>query len=172
MKKKVVNYVNNKTLYEVLKVYHKEYHEAKENGTELPRIPEYAGLAIQLIANKLASKSNFSGYSFKEEMISDGIENCILYLYNFNPEKTNNPFAYITQVIKFAFIRRIQKEERQQYIKLKLRQSYQIDHFDTCAQVEDMNDIANEFIKNYENKLTTKKKPVKVTGNTVTKFLE
>jgi DNA-directed RNA polymerase specialized sigma24 family protein len=57
---------------------------------------------------------------FKDDMISDGIENCIQYLHNFNPEKSQNPFAYFTQIIHFAFLRRIQKEKRQLEIKNKI----------------------------------------------------
>jgi len=52
-------------------------------------------------------------------MVSDGIENCLMYLHNFNPDKSKNPFAYFTQIIYYAFIRRIQKEQKQQYIKHK-----------------------------------------------------
>ena len=53
-------------------------------------------------------------------MISDGIENCLQYMSNFNPEKSNNPFAYFTQIIYYAFIRRIQKEKKQQDVKAKV----------------------------------------------------
>ena len=53
-------------------------------------------------------------------MISDGIENCLQYIHNFNPEKSNNPFAYFTQIIYYAFIRRIQKEKKQAHVKHQL----------------------------------------------------
>ena len=57
---------------------------------------------------------------FKEDMISDGIENCVQYIHNFNPEKSKNPFAYFTQIIHYAFLRRIQREKRQLEIKNKI----------------------------------------------------
>ena len=57
---------------------------------------------------------------FKEDMISDGIENCVQYVHNFNPEKSKNPFAYFTQIIHYAFLRRIQREKRQPEIKNKI----------------------------------------------------
>ena len=53
-------------------------------------------------------------------MISDGIENCVQYIHNFNPEKSQNPFAYFTQIIHYAFLRRIQREKRQLEIKNKI----------------------------------------------------
>ena len=63
---------------------------------------------------------NFVNYMFKEDMISDGIENCVQYIHNFNPEKSKNPFAYFTQIIHYAFLRRIQREKRQLEIKNKI----------------------------------------------------
>lgn len=118
-KRKVSHYVNNKRLLEEMTVYRKLYYEAKDRGEDRPPIPEYIGECIYLIATRLATKPNFYGYSYKDEMISDGIENCMNYLYNFDPEKTSNPFAYFTQIIYYAFLRRIQKEKKQVYIKHK-----------------------------------------------------
>ena len=56
------------------------------------------------IANHLSFKPNFVNYMFKEDMISDGIENCVQYVHNFDPEKSQNPFAYFTQIIHYAFL--------------------------------------------------------------------
>ena len=53
-------------------------------------------------------------------MVCDGIENCVQYINNFNPDKSKNPFAYFTQIIHYAFLRRIQKEKRQLDIKQKI----------------------------------------------------
>lgn len=69
------------------------------------------------IATHLAHKPNFAGYSFKDEMVCDGIENCLQYIHNFDPKKSKNPFAYFTQIIFYAFLRRIQKEKKQLYTK-------------------------------------------------------
>jgi hypothetical protein len=112
-------YIDNKKLYTEMIKYITSLAEAKEQGVELPRIPNYIGESILKIANRLSTRPNFIGYSFREEMISDGIENCLMYLHNFNPDKSTNPFAYFTQIIWYAFIRRIQKEQKQQYIKHK-----------------------------------------------------
>ena len=72
------------------------------------------------IANGLSYRPNFINYTYKQEMISDGIENCLQYIHNFNPEKSKNPFAYFTQIIYYAFIRRIQKEKKQTHVKHKM----------------------------------------------------
>ena len=68
-------------------------------------------------------------------MISDGIENCLQYCSNFNPDKSNNPFAYFTQIIYYAFIRRIQKEKKQQHIRHKIIENMSVD---VLAVGEDM----------------------------------
>jgi hypothetical protein len=113
------HYVDNKKLYTEMIIYLNQLAEAKKQGSELPRVSEYIGKTIYLIANRLATKPNFAGYSYKDEMISDGIENCLMYLHNFDPDKSKNPFAYFTTIIYYAFLRRIQREQKQQYIKQK-----------------------------------------------------
>src|ERR1700741_3190696 len=115
----MANYINNKQFLEAMTAYRDKYYEWEAAGKGKPKIPDYIGECIWHIANNLAKKSNFSSYTrhWKEEMIGDGIENCIMYLHNFNPEKSNNPFAYFTRIIWFAFIRRIQREKKAQYIE-------------------------------------------------------
>jgi hypothetical protein len=165
------NYVNNPDLLKEMKIYVEGYSIAKNKGEEPPKVSNYIGECILLIANRLANKPNFSGYSFKEEMISDGIENCLMYLHNFNPEKSNNPFAYFTQIIKFAFIRRIQKEKKQHYVKIKNFENLQLTDMIINNELKtvDLNDISNSFVKDYENQLTVKKKPGTV-ANSVNRF--
>lgn len=114
------HYVDNKKLFTVLVQYKADIEDRSKKGLEPPPIPEYVGLCILQIANKLSTKSNFVNYMFREEMISDGIENCINYMHNFNPEKSQNPFAYFTQIIHYAFLRRIQREKKQMEIKNKI----------------------------------------------------
>ena len=85
-----------------------------------PPIPNYIGDCFLKIATHLSFKPNFVNYMFKDDMICDGIENCVQYIHNFNPEKSQNPFAYFTQIIHYAFLRRIQKEKKQIEIKNKI----------------------------------------------------
>lgn len=117
--KKKKYYVNNAQLLESMKKYRADVEEYEKNGGREPRLSDYVGQCIMLISKKLASRPNFSGYSFREEMESDAIENCVMAAKNFDPNRSNNPFAYFTQVAWNAFIRRISKEKKQSYIKHK-----------------------------------------------------
>jgi len=119
-KKKSEHYVNNKQLLEALIVYREGVAHAKENDLPKPRITNYLGECFLKIATHLSYKPNFVNYMFRDDMISDGIENCVQYIHNFDPEKSRNPFAYFTQIIHYAFLRRIQKEKKQLDIKTKI----------------------------------------------------
>ena len=133
-RKKTEHYVNNKELLEAMIVYRSKVLKAKEIYFKKykedppktgawegkPPIPNYLGSCFLKIATHLSYKPNFVNYMFREDMISDGIENCVQYINNFNPEKSRNPFAYFTQVIHYAFLRRIQKEKKQLDIKTKI----------------------------------------------------
>ena len=121
-RKRVVSehYVNNKEFLEALVVFKAKCATAKEAGEPRPRISNYIGECFLKIATHLSYKPNFVNYMFREDMICDGIENCVQYIENFNPEKSKNPFAYFTQIIYYAFLRRIQKEKRQLEIKNKI----------------------------------------------------
>ena len=118
------HYVDNKQLFEAMKEFKQECAEAEEEGEEQPPISNYIGSCIMKIAEHLATKPNFSNYTYKDEMISDGIENCVKYAANFDPEKSKNPFSYFTQIIWYAFIRRIKKEKRQAEMKYKFFEKY------------------------------------------------
>ena len=119
-RKRSEHYVNNKEFLEALIVYRTKVQEAKDQGLPKPRITNYIGECFLKIATHLSYKPNFVNYMFREDMISDGIENCVQYIHNFDPEKSKNPFAYFTQIIHYAFLRRIQKEKKQLDIKSKI----------------------------------------------------
>ena len=133
-KKKSEHYVNNKQLLEALIVYREKVAYAKENDLEKPRITNYLGECFLKIATHLSYKPNFVNYMFRDDMISDGIENCVQYIHNFDPEKSRNPFAYFTQIIHYAFLRRIQKEKKQLDIKTKIIER---SGFDEVMMVDD-----------------------------------
>ena len=119
-RKRSEHYVNNKEFLAALIKYREDKEIAEMKGLPKPPIPRYIGECFLKIANHLSFKPNFVNYMFKEDMISDGIENCVQYIHNFNPEKSQNPFAYFTQIIHYAFLRRIQREKRQLEIKNKI----------------------------------------------------
>ena len=131
------HYVNNKEFLAALIKYREDKEIAEIRGLPKPVIPRYIGECFLKIANHLSFKPNFVNYMFKEDMISDGIENCVQYIHNFNPEKSQNPFAYFTQIIHYAFLRRIQREKRQLEIKNKiLERSGYSEVFDDNNRIE------------------------------------
>lgn len=174
------HYVDNKKLYQAIVEYKKIVKEKEELGLPRPPIPTYIGHCMLMIANRLSLKPNFINYSYREEMISDGIENCVCYFDNYNPDRYDNPFAYFTQIIYFAFLRRIQKEKKQLYIKHKsLENSFIMNElveqgeFDdgefTPTYVDLENENMNEFIRLFEDNLDKKRKKRK---KGVEKFIE
>ena len=114
------HYVNNKEFLEALVIFKAQCARAEEAGEKRPPISNYIGECFLKIATHLSYKPNFVNYMFREDMICDGIENCLQYIDNFDPEKSKNPFAYFTQIIYYAFLRRIQKEKKQLEIKGKI----------------------------------------------------
>jgi hypothetical protein len=113
------HYIDNKKFLEEIINYKKEVKKAKRENLPKPGVNNYIGQCFMDIAENLAKKPNFANYPFKEEMIGDAVENCMMYTTNFDPAKSKNPFAFFTQIIFYAFLRRIQKEKKQLYIKMK-----------------------------------------------------
>ena len=142
-KKKPEHYVNNAEFLEAMKGYRKAVNKAKKEKQTKPPVTDYIGSCFLKIANHLSYRPNFINYTFRDDMISDGIENCLQYLDNFNPAKSSNPFAYFTQIIYYAFIRRIQKEKKQTTIKHKLIMDSNYD--DVALQPGDDAEFKNQF---------------------------
>ena len=151
-KKKKPHYVNNKEFLAAMVEFKQMVADAEAEGEPKPRVPNYIGECFLKIANHLSYRPNFINYTYKEEMISDGIENCLQYINNFNPEKSNNPFAYFTQIIYFAFIRRITKEKKQSKIKDKLLKRSNIEEMIVLQDHDEASVYQqqyNEFIEKY-----------------------
>ena len=144
-KKQSIHYINNKEFLEAITEYRERVQAAKEAGLEKPRVTNYLGECMVKIANHLAYKSNFVNYTFRDEMILDGIENCITYIDNFDPEKSKNPFAYFTQITYYAFLRRIQKEKKQLDTKYKYIQS--LDMQELLTMGDDGDSSSSEFLE-------------------------
>jgi hypothetical protein len=132
----MAHYVNNADFLAALVKYREQVAHAKEHGLEKPIISNYIGECILKIGTHLSYKPNFINYSYRDDMILDGVENCIQYIDNFDPAKSNNPFAYFTQIIYYAFLRRIAKEKKQSYIKGKLIQNMPFEMFELQEQDE------------------------------------
>ena len=123
MSKSTAHYIDNKEFYQAMKDWKDSIDAAEKAGEPKPRCTNYLGECFVKISNHLAYKSNFVNYTFRDEMILDGIENCLRYADRFNPDKSNNPFAYFTQITYYSFVRRIKKEAKQSETKLRYLQS-------------------------------------------------
>lgn len=139
------HYIDNKQFLQALIDYKKEVNAAKKANDERPQVPDYIGDCFIKIANHLAYKSNFINYSFREDMILDAIENCLIYMDNFDPKKSSNPFAYFTQITYYAFVRRIQKEKK--YLQTKYKYIESLDIEGIIRQAHDEGSYDNGFIK-------------------------
>lgn len=161
------NYINNEHFCDALIKYNEECSKAVSEGKKKPQLPNYIGECFLKLADGLARKPNFYAYSFKDQMKSDAIENVLLYLHNFDPTKSRNAFAYFTQIMYFAFLRRIKREKIEQYVKYKSAEDFFIlDEFDMYDSEEhkaisptEIYDNMKDFIKKFEES-EFKKKPI------------
>ena len=149
----MAHYVNNADFLKAISEYKQKVKEAEEQGLEKPIGSNYIGECILKIANHLSYKPNFINYSYRDDMILDGIENCIQYIDNFDPSKSNNPFAYFTQIIYYAFLRRIAKEKKQSYIKGKLIQDMPFEAFELQEQ-DESGEFHNAYLEFMQNNHT------------------
>jgi len=152
--KKKQHYVDNKKFLAELVKYRDRIQIAEKKGLKKPRITEYIGECFLKIATHLSYRPNFINYMYKDDMIGDGIENCVQYIYNFDPAKSSNPFAYFTQIVYYAYLRRISKEKRQMDIKDKLIEKKGFDevfHSDGDHSHSEMNTIKARIETNMRN---------------------
>lgn len=149
----MAHYVNNADFLKAISEYKDKVNHAKENNLPKPIVSNYIGECILKIATHLSYKPNFINYSYREDMILDGIENCIQYIDNFDPSKSKNPFAYFTQIIYYAFLRRIAKEKKQSYIKGKLIQDMPFEMFELQEQ-DESGEFHNAYLEFMQNNNT------------------
>jgi hypothetical protein len=148
------HYIINADFLAALIEHKQKINDAKEKGEELPPVSNYIGDCFIKIAKHLSYKNNFINYSYKDEMISDAIENCLAVVNNFDPAKSKNPFAYFTQITFFAFVRRIQHEKKQMY--MKYRYISQMDITEMITQEHDNGEFQNQFLEYLKTQLDGK----------------
>ena len=144
-KAKGEHYVDNKVFLQAMIEWKEKCKEAVDDEKRIPPVTNYIGECFFKIATHLSYRPNFINYTYKDDMISDGIENCLQYCSNFNPEKSKNPFAYFTQIIYYAFIRRIQKEKKQTHVKNKIIASSNYEAYVTMPGDSTNYHISNSF---------------------------
>ena len=166
-KEKANHYVDNEKFLHEMTEFRSSVQKAAESSDSRPQVPNYIGDCFIKIATHLSYKPNFINYTFRDDMISDGVENCLQYIDNFDPDKSKNPFAYFTQIIYYAFLRRIQKEKKQLYIKYKsMERSGLMDELNDSnsdggrpsVKEPSMYDNIQDFINSYEQGIENQKK--------------
>lgn len=172
------NYIDKKRFHAEMTKYRLAAIEAEKTGAKKPRVNNYLGNCFYMICEKLSYRPNFVNYSYREEMVGDAIENCLSAVDNFNPnEQKQNPFGYFSLIAWRAFVRRIQKEKKQTYIKHKAFHNSGL--YDQLAVGDDANiiginqmnnDVSNRIIETFETKMHEKKETKVVKG--VEKFLD
>ena len=171
-KSKSSNYVDNVRLYDEIVKYQERQRIALETGKDRPRIPEYIGKSILQISEGFCSLYKYTNYPFKEDMIQDGVLNCLQYIDNFDTEAYKNPHAYFTKIIWYAVLRRIQGEKKHLYLKYALQRNS--DSIDIGTFFDEGNtakgkiyseqtfldiDKMNNFMDDYERYMSKKSKP-------------
>ena len=147
-RRKKNNFIDNKEMYAAFVEYRKKVDEAKANGEPKPLIPRYIGKCFLDIAEHLSMRPNFSNYMYRQDMVMDAVENCLKAIDNYNLEAATrtgkpNAFAYFTQITWYAFLRRIQKEKRQQDIKMKYIAEAGIENFLDLTHDDGNTDYSN-----------------------------
>ena len=148
-KKQSVHYVDNKEFLRAMSEWRIKCLDAESIGEGRPPLTNYIGECFLKIATHLSYRPNFINYSYRDEMISDGIQNCLQYAYNFDPEKSKNPFSYFTQIIYYAFLRRISSEKKQVHIKNKLMESRTYNTYTTMPDDDNVYTIDETMIENF-----------------------
>jgi len=166
------HYVDNKEFLAEMIKWKKKYNAAEESGRKKPPVSDYIAESFLKIAEHLSYRPNFMNYPYREEMVGDGIENCLMYAHNFDPEKSKNPFSYFTQIIYFAFLRRIEKEKKQSYIKYKIMEDNADERFhrwfkenyfakDSSASFREIFSLSENDVNKFEDTKVKKKKKKK-----------
>ena len=167
-KQKSVHYVDNKKFLQAMIDWRQTCDEAEEKNQTQPPVTNYIGECFLKIATHLSYRPNFINYTYRDEMISDGIENCLQYVKNFNPEKSKNPFAYFTQIIYYAFLRRIAKEKKQSHVKNKMLEKAEVVSFTTMEGDDRTYNVGHIDLQNFlpeEDVYKPKKKSTKTKKN-------
>ena len=150
-KRRSIHYVNNADFSSAVVDYVTLLDQAKEKSKPLPIVPDYIAECFLRIAEGLSHKSNFVRYTYREEMVMDAVENCLKAISNYSLEAATrsgkpNAFSYFTQISWYAFLRRIQKEKKQQDIKSKYITQSGFEEFLTAADDQQTKAVAERFV--------------------------
>ena len=172
-KKKTEHYVDNQKFYRALCDFRDACERAESEDRQIPVVPDYIAICIMRIAQGMSRRQQFSGYPFVEDMVADAVENCIRYVRSFDSRNWNNPFAYFSRVVWFAFLRRINIEKKGLYIKYKMTDMVNVTNMGATHHESGMGPESNyaviehsehtqtkidEFVENYERANSLRRK--------------
>ena len=151
------HYVNNRDFSYAVVDYVTEANKAKEAGSKKPVVPDYLAICFMKICEGLSHKPNFVRYTYRDEMVMDGVENCLKAIYNYRIDASTrtgkpNAFSYFTQIAYFAFIRRIVKEKKQADIKFKFMEQANIEDF--VSSIDMNSPIDQSFLDTLREKIS------------------
>jgi len=146
------HYVNNKEFHAVMLAWNYEIVAAHYDWVKIPVLPKDAALMIKKICQRLATMPNFSGYTYKDEMILDALANCMIYATRYKAFTYDNPFAYFTQIAYNAFIYRIKSEKKEVYTKARyIQQSSLTDIGSVASQAHDADmNFQNSYVSHMQ----------------------
>ena len=155
---KNVHYVNNQEFSQAVVSYVGTVREAKDAGKPVPVVTDYVATCFLRIAENLSHKSNFIRYTYREEMVMDAVENCLKAIENYDINASTrtgkpNAFAYFTQIIWYAFLRRISKEKKQQDIKEKYLSQSGIEAFLQAEGGEVSTAVVTNFVDTLKDRI-------------------
>ena len=155
---KNVHYVNNQEFSAAVVDYVGTVKEAKDNDKTIPVVTDYVATCFLRIAENLSHKSNFIRYTYREEMVMDAVENCLKAVENYDINASTrtgkpNAFAYFTQIIWFAFLRRITKEKKQQEIKEKYLSQSGVEVFLQAEQGDMSTQVVTHFVDTLKDRI-------------------
>jgi hypothetical protein len=156
------HYVNNAQFSQAVVEYVEEVNRAKKAKIPNPVVPDYIARCFLKIAEGLSHKANFVRYTYREEMVMDAVENCLKAILNYNIESATrtgkpNAFAYFTQISWYAFLRRIEKEKKQQDIKMRYIAQSGIEEFLEENGAENAANTAQYFVDTLRLRIDTVK---------------
>ena len=157
-KSKNIHYVNNQEFSQAVVSYVGTVKEAKEAGKAIPVVTDYVATCFLRIAENLSHKSNFIRYTYREEMVMDAVENCLKAIENYDINASTrtgkpNAFAYFTQIIWYAFLRRITKEKKQQDIKEKYLSQSGVEVFLQAEQDDMSTQVVSHFVVTLKDRI-------------------
>ena len=161
-KKNKAHYINNKEFSLAVVDYVKSATAAKEKNKTVPVVTDYIARCFIKIAEGLSHRPNFVRYTYREEMVMDGVENCLRAINNYKIETATrtgkpNAFSYFTQIVYFAFIRRITKEKKQQDIKMRFIEKMGIEDFTAMGMDDAGAQQTMAYVDTLRNRITSVK---------------